>query len=101
MKIIMDKFYLDTIESYGIPAKKIKTYDGVVKVAENEEEKLVLNISDSWLVEIIRAYAETIKALVSMYHILTHELEFIGLKAEKISREHHETATSFKSKTTS
>ena len=57
MKIIMDKFYLDTIESYGIPAKKIKTYDGVVKVAENEEEKLVLNISDSWLVEIIRAYA--------------------------------------------
>ena len=98
MKIVMDKCYLDIIESYEIPAKKIKTYDGVVKVAENEEEKLVLNISDSWLIEIIHAYAETVKTLVSMYHVLNHELEFIGLKAEKISREHHEMATKFNNK---
>lgn len=98
MKIIIHKCYLDIAESYEIPAKQIKTHEGVVNVAENEKHELILDINDNWFIDIIHAYAKTVKKLVNMYNDLGEVFELLGLRAESITRAHHEMAINTKSR---
>lgn len=89
MKIIMSKHYLNMAKSYDIPTNKVKTYYGVMEVSDIQPHELIIDINDSWLTDMIIAYAETVKTLVGMIEGAKFVLESLELKAEKITRKYY------------
>ena len=89
MKIIMSKHYINIAKSYDIPTDKIKTYNGVMEVSDVQPHELIIDINDSWLTDIVIAYAETVKTLVGMIVGAKFVLESLELKAEKITRRYY------------
>ena len=89
MKIIMSKHYIDMAKSYDIPTDKVKTYYGVVEVSDVQPHELIIDINDSWLTDMVIAYAETVKTLVGMIEGAKFVLESLELKAEKITRKYY------------
>ena len=66
MKIVLSKHYLDIAKSYDIPTDKVKTYYGVMEVSDNQLHELTIDINDSWLTDMVIAYADTVRTLVGM-----------------------------------
>lgn len=89
MKIILSKHYLDMAKSYDIPTDKVKTYYGVMEVSDNQPHELIIDINDRWLTDMVIAYAETVKTLVGMIEGAKFVLEYLKLKAEKITRKYY------------
>ena len=89
MKIVLSKHYLDIAKSYDIPTDKVKTYYGVMEVSDNQLHELTIDINDSWLTDMVIAYAETVKTLVGMIEGAKFVLESLELKAEKITRRYY------------
>ena len=93
MKIIMSKHYIDMAKSYDIPTDKVKTYYGVMEVSDVQPHELIIDINDSWLTDMVIAYAETVKTLVGMIEGAKFVLESLELKAEKITRRYYKPVT--------
>lgn len=93
MKIIMSKHYIDMAKSYDIPTDKVKTYYGVMEVSDIQPHELIIDINDSWLTDMIIAYAETVKTLVGMIEGAKFVLESLELKAEKITRRYYKSVS--------
>ena len=93
MKIIMSKHYIDMAKSYDIPTDKVKTYYGVMEVSDVQPHELIIDINDSWLTDMIIAYAETVKTLVGMIEGAKFVLESLELKAEKITRRYYKSVS--------
>lgn len=89
MKIIMSKHYINMAKSYDIPTDKVKTYYGVMEVSDDQPHELIIDINDSWLTDMVIAYAETVKTLVGMIEGAKFVLESLELKAEKITRRYY------------
>ena len=89
MKIVLSKHYLDIAKSYDIPTDKVKTYYGVMEVSDNQLHELTIDINDSWLTDIVIAYADTVRTLVGMIEGAKYILESLELNAEKITRRYY------------
>lgn len=97
MKIIMSKSYFEMANAYDIKTDKIKTFEGVAEVSENNTYEYEININDRWLTDILIAYASTVKSLIGMIEGAKNMLEALGIKAEQITRTYHEKALKAKS----
>ena len=97
MKIILSKSYFEMANAYDIKTDKVKTFEGVVEVSENDVYEYVIDINDRWLNDIIIAYVGTVKSLIGMIEGAKNMLEALGIKAEQITRIYHEKALKAKS----
>ena len=89
MKIVLSKHYMDIAKSYDVQTDKIKTYNGIVEVSDDQSHELVIDINDCWLTDIIVVYAETVKTLIGMIAGAKFVLESLELKAEKITKKYY------------
>lgn len=97
MKIIVSKSYFEMANAYDIKTDKVKTFEGVLEVSENDTYEYEININDRWLTDILLAYVSTVKSLVGMIEGAKNMLEALGIKAEQITRIYHEKALKAKS----
>ena len=98
MKIIISKSYFEMANANDIKTDKIKTFEGVIEVSENDTYEYEININDRWLTDILIAYISTVKSLVGMIEGAKSMLEALGIKAEQITRAYHEKALKTKAK---